>query len=145
MSPNEYSFYKSINSSEYPFRTTLEAERRQRQVETLQSQYVHLQSQFVSVSKSHDERNELLNNGRHSYWQGGNDDDDDDDEPLAGFYPKSSGSNDQTVDDLRKTQNRILEDQDEGLDVLSKVISRQKNLAIRIGDEFDDQNGTNME
>lgn len=36
----------------------------------------------------------------------------------------------------------VLEDQNEGLEALSKVISRQKSLAIRIGDEFDEQSGS---
>lgn len=116
--------------------TKQEAERRQRQVETLQSQYVHLQSQFMQVSTDNNDRQELLGNGKPSYWQG---DDDDDDEPLAGFRPTSS-FREPTVEDLRKQQTRILEDQNEGLDALSKVISRQKHLAIRIGDEMDDQN-----
>lgn len=120
--------------------TKQEAERRQRQVETLQSQYVHLQSQFMQVSTDNNDRQELLGNGKSSYWQG---DDDDDDEPLAGFRPSSS-SREPTVEDLRKQQTRILEDQNEGLDALSKVISRQKHLAIRIGDEMDDQNGANF-
>lgn len=99
----------------------------------------------MSADKNDKDRNELLNNGRPSYWQGGNlndDDDDDDDEPMADFRPKSSSPYEPaTVDDLRKHQNRILEDQNEGLEALSKVISRQKNLALRIGDEFDEQNG----
>lgn len=123
----------------YDFRTSQEAERRQRQVETLQSQYGHLQSQFLKVSNSDKDRNDLMNNAgqAHSYWQNGSDDDDDD-EPMAEFRPKGS---EPSVDDIRKQQNRILEHQDEGLDALSKVISRQKHLALRIGDEFDDQNG----
>lgn len=127
------------------FRTTQEAERRQRQVETLASQYVRLETQFMGADTNDKDRNELLNNGRPSYWQGGNmNDDDDDDEPIADFRPKPSSSSSYeatTVDDLRKHQSRILEDQNEGLEALSKVISRQKNLALRIGDEFDEQNG----
>lgn len=97
----------------------------------------------MSADKNDNDRNELLNNGRPSYWQGDsiNDDDDDDDEPIADFRPKPSSSYQPTVDDLRKQQNRILEDQNEGLEALSQVISRQKHLALRIGDEFDDQNG----
>lgn len=99
----------------------------------------------MNTDSNDKDRNDLLNNGRPSYWQGGNmndDDDDDDDEPIADFRPKPSSSYEATtVDDLRKHQSRILEDQNEGLEALSKVISRQKNLALRIGDEFDEQNG----
>lgn len=99
----------------------------------------------MNVAKIDNDRNELLNNGRPSYWHGGgsvNDDDaDDDDEPIADFRPKSSSAHERTVDDLRKQQNQIIEDQNEGLEALSKVISRQKHLALRIGDEFEGQNG----
>ncbi|XP_031617107.1 syntaxin-8 [Contarinia nasturtii] len=123
--------------------TTQEAERRQRQVETLQSQYVHLQSQFMNVGNANSDRNQLLGTEKPSYWQSQFDDDDDDDQPLDGFrnQPTSSSGREPSVDDLRKQQTRILDDQNEGLDALSKVISRQKNLALRIGDEFDEQNG----
>lgn len=93
----------------------------------------------MQVGNDNNDREELLTNGRQSYWQ--NNDDDDDDEPLAGFRPQSSSSREPTVDDLRKQQSQILENQNEGLEALSKVISRQKHLAIRIGDEFDGQNG----
>lgn len=123
------------------FRTIQEAERRNRQVETLTSQYVRLETQFISADRNENDRNELLNNGRPSYWHGDYEDDDDDDEPIADFRPKPSSAIEPTVDDLRKQQNRILDDQNEGLEALSKVISRQKNLARRIGDEFDEQNG----
>lgn len=35
----------------------------------------------------------------------------------------------------------MLDDQEEGLDNLSKILARQKQLAIRIGDEVEVQNG----
>lgn len=94
----------------------------------------------MNVSNDNNDRKQLLGEETKStsYWQ---DDDDDDDEPLADFRPTSSGSREPTVDDLRKQQTKILENQNEGLEALSKVISRQKHLAIRIGDEFDEQNG----
>lgn len=94
----------------------------------------------MSVSKDNNDRNQLLGEEkRTSYWQESNDDDDD--EPLVDIRPTSSGSREPTVDDLRKQQTKILENQNEGLEALSKVISRQKSLAIRIGDEFEEQNG----
>lgn len=125
------------------YRTRQEAERRQRQVESLQSQYVRLQSQFLNVTNDNNDRIDLLGNDKPSYWQ--NASDDDDDEPIADFRPsigRASGVREPNIDDLRKQQNRILEYQNEGLDALSKVISRQKSLAIRIGDEFDEQSGS---
>lgn len=96
----------------------------------------------MNVSNDNNDRNQLLGEEKksNSYWQD-DDDDDDDDEPLADFRPTSSGSREPTIDDLRKQQTKILENQNEGLEALSKVISRQKSIAIRIGDEFDEQNG----
>lgn len=44
------------------------------------------------------------------------------------------------MQDLKRSQAQILEDQDRGLDALAKVISRQKDIALRIGDEVETQN-----
>lgn len=86
------------------------------------------------------DREQLLDETRvRSLWE----EDDDDDESIINPNPSSSRAKNVTVDDLRKQQTKILENQDEGLEALSKVISRQKNLALRIGDEVDDQNGKN--
>lgn len=108
--------------------TSAEAERRQRQVEALQSKLVQLQRQFSSVEASA-ERASLFASGSSRLF------DDDDDDPAL-IKPESS----YTVADLRAQQTRILEDQNEGLDALSKVISRQKELATRIGGEVDRHN-----
>lgn len=109
--------------------TSAEAERRQRLVEGLQSKLVQLQRQFSSVEASA-ERASLFASGSSRLF------DDDDDDPAL-IRPESS----YTVADLRAQQTRILEDQNEGLDALSKVISRQKELASRIGGEVDRHNG----
>ncbi|KAM6050236.1 syntaxin-8 isoform 3-T3 [Theristicus caerulescens] len=45
-------------------------------------------------------------------------------------------------DDLRQQQRRIIEEQDAGLDALSSIISRQKQMGQEIGNELDEQNGT---
>ncbi|EDS36549.1 syntaxin-8 [Culex quinquefasciatus] len=108
--------------------TSAEAERRQRLVEGLQSKLVQLQRQFSSVEASA-ERASLFASGSSRLF------DDDDDDPAL-IRPESS----YTVADLRAQQTRILEDQNEGLDALSKVISRQKELASRIGGEVDRHN-----
>uniref|UniRef100_A0A1Q3FHA3 Putative conserved plasma membrane protein n=1 Tax=Culex tarsalis TaxID=7177 RepID=A0A1Q3FHA3_CULTA len=108
--------------------TSAEAERRQRQVEGLQSKLVQLQRQFSSVEASA-ERASLFASGSSRLF------DDDDDDPAL-IKPESS----YTVTDLRAQQTRILEDQNEGLEALSKVISRQKELASRIGGEVDRHN-----
>lgn len=78
-------------------------------------------------------------------WDDDEDDDDEDDEliqPVATTGPGASSNQQYTVQELRKQQSRLLDDQDEGLDALSKIISRQKELAIKIGDEVETQNGT---
>ncbi|KAK2515528.1 Stx8 [Columba guinea] len=48
-------------------------------------------------------------------------------------------------DDLRQQQRRIIEEQDAGLDALSSIISRQKQMGQEIGNELDEQNGTRQE
>lgn len=81
------------------------------------------------------QRTELLGNGnRRSLWE------EDDDEALVDVRPSGS-DNKYSVQDLRKQQTKILDDQNEGLEALAKVISRQKHLALRIGDEVEDQTG----
>lgn len=105
--------------------TSAEAERRQRQVEALQSKQVQLQKQFSAVEASA-ERASLFASGSDRLF-------DDDDDDAALIRPESS----YTVTDLRAQQTRILEDQNEGLEALSKVISRQKVLASQIGTEVD--------
>ncbi|XP_055529478.1 syntaxin-8 [Wyeomyia smithii] len=108
--------------------TAAEAERRQRQVEALQSKLVQLQRQFSTVEASA-ERASLFASGNNRLF------DDDDDDPAL-IRPESS----YTVADLRDQRTRILEDQNEGLEALSKVISRQKVLATQIGSEVDRHN-----
>ncbi|KXJ78640.1 syntaxin-8-like [Aedes albopictus] len=108
--------------------TSAEAERRQRLVEALQSKHVQLQKQFSTVEASA-ERASLFAPGSNRLF------DDDDDDPAL-IRPESS----YTVNDLRAQQTRILEDQNEGLEALSKVISRQKVLASQIGNEVDRHN-----
>ncbi|XP_045587447.2 syntaxin-8 isoform X2 [Procambarus clarkii] len=45
-----------------------------------------------------------------------------------------------TVDQLRRQQGRILEEQESGLDALSKVVSQQKEIAKALGNEVVEQN-----
>lgn len=116
-------------------RTREEEERRQRQIESLQSKFVHIQTQFSNAINGASSRSELLHQSGSRLW------DDDDDVPIHGAYNAAAGSSNYSVDELRKQQTRVLEDQNEGLDNLSKIISRQRELAIKIGDEVDVQNG----
>lgn len=112
--------------------TFQEAERRQRQIEVLQSQLIHLQTQFTNAPDE-SSRQQLFRTSPYvgsSIWE----DEDNDVSPIH-------TNNRQSVHDLRKQQTRILDDQNDGLEALSKVITRQKDLALRIGDEVDVQNG----
>uniref|UniRef100_A0A8C6ZPC1 Syntaxin-8 n=1 Tax=Nothoprocta perdicaria TaxID=30464 RepID=A0A8C6ZPC1_NOTPE len=43
-------------------------------------------------------------------------------------------------DDIRQQQRRIIQEQDAGLDALSSIISRQKQMGQEIGNELDEQN-----
>ncbi|XP_064614733.1 syntaxin-8-like [Liolophura sinensis] len=45
-----------------------------------------------------------------------------------------------TSQDIRQQQQSIIREQDQGLDVLSNAIARQKQMALDIGDEVDAQN-----
>uniref|UniRef100_A0A1B0CP58 t-SNARE coiled-coil homology domain-containing protein n=1 Tax=Lutzomyia longipalpis TaxID=7200 RepID=A0A1B0CP58_LUTLO len=105
--------------------TTEEAERRQRQIEQLQSKLIQLQNQFAGTGDA--TRSALLQPGTSRLW-----DDEEDDQMLD--------TSTYSVKDLRQQQAQILEDQNQGLEALSKVISRQKDLALRIGDEVETQN-----
>ncbi|KAJ6644352.1 Syntaxin-8 [Pseudolycoriella hygida] len=110
--------------------TVGESKRRKFQLETLQSKLVGLETQFRTVDGS-SSRSQLLQGGS-SLW-----DDDDDDVPMIDSDRKTDP---QSVQSLRQEQIRILDDQNQGLESLSKIISRQKDLAIKIGDEVDLQN-----
>ncbi|XP_058139472.1 syntaxin-8 [Dasypus novemcinctus] len=44
-------------------------------------------------------------------------------------------------DEIRQQQQRIIQEQDAGLDALSSIISRQKQMGQEIGNELDEQNG----
>uniref|UniRef100_A0A2M4BYP7 Putative snare protein tlg1/syntaxin 6 n=1 Tax=Anopheles marajoara TaxID=58244 RepID=A0A2M4BYP7_9DIPT len=101
--------------------TAAETERRQRKIESLQSKLIQLQRQFNSPGGDRD-----------ALFQMSNARNDEDDDPA--LIPSQSSY---SVADLRAQQTRILEDQNEGLDALSKVIARQKQLATRIGGEVD--------
>ncbi len=107
-----------------------ESKRRKFQLETLQSKLIGLENQFRTVDGP-SSRSQLLA-GSSSLW-----DDEDDDVPIIHDPP----TNPQSVQDLRQQQIRILDDQNQGLDSLSKIISRQKDIALKIGDEVDLQNG----
>ncbi|XP_019398310.1 PREDICTED: syntaxin-8 isoform X2 [Crocodylus porosus] len=45
-----------------------------------------------------------------------------------------------SFDDIRQQQQRIIQEQDAGLDTLSSVLSRQKQMGQQIGNELEEQN-----
>lgn len=111
-----------------------------------------MQTQFADDNEQHN-RTLLFQKSAPSLWE--HDDDDDDDVPFNAALPHSqrpfgaggpaAGSLDHVnVNEMRAQQERMLVEQDDGLDALAKIISRQKHLALRIGDEVDEQNGKSM-
>ncbi|XP_034175355.2 syntaxin 8 [Osmia lignaria lignaria] len=118
--------------------TVEEAERRIRQIEILESRDVQLQK--LHDARTNDfasSRLNLLASGASAFADGGttswaaDDDDDDDDKPLDTQI---------SVSDLMTSQDRILQEQDKGLEELCKVISRQKEIGHTISNEVDHQN-----
>lgn len=98
----------------------------------MQSQLIQLETQFRNAD-GQSSRSQLLQ-GSSRLWE----DDDDSDVPIL---RSDNANNQESVESLRKQQVRIIDDQNQGLESLSKIISRQKDLALRIGDEVDLQNG----
>ncbi|XP_050443831.1 syntaxin-8 [Adelges cooleyi] len=123
-----------------------EEERRQRMLELLQSRIILLNQRFQnrSVNNSFSDRQELFRpstsktttssakkaDSKISSWLDSDDDDDDekgDKQPLL--------KNNVVFD-----QRKLMKDQDDGLDELASIVSRQKNIAITITNEVDFQN-----
>ncbi|KAF4524159.1 hypothetical protein B566_EDAN010614 [Ephemera danica] len=114
-------------------RTSEETERRGRQVEVLESREIQLQQRFddrpgFASSSGPSSRSRLFIEPHMSSRLP-----DSDDEPL--------GTQNVTVAEVRTQMRQIEQEQDAGLDALSKVISRQKQIAETIGGEVDIQNG----
>ncbi|KAJ3663517.1 hypothetical protein Zmor_007772 [Zophobas morio] len=106
--------------------TAAEAERRTRQVEILHSKAIQMQKMFDEQvsTKVQEDRNRLLGQGGMSTWGPTHSDD----QPDVSNY---------SVSDLRADQKRMLGEQEQGLESLAQIISRQKNIAHTISDEVD--------
>lgn len=104
--------------------TDQESERRLRQLEVLASKKVQLDQRFQNTPASSSRQQLFDASGRQGQLF-------DDDVPMLENVD---------VETLRNDQTQILKEQDKGLENLSQVISRQKNMAIRIGNEIEDQN-----
>ncbi|CAG9856033.1 unnamed protein product [Phyllotreta striolata] len=102
--------------------TPAEIERRTRQIEILHSKGIQIQKMFDEqiAIKSLEERRELVGIGTANL--------------------EISPSTSYSIGDLKETQIRMLGEQDEGLNNLSKIISRQKDIAHTISNEVDYHN-----
>ncbi|XP_076264629.1 syntaxin 8 [Rhynchophorus ferrugineus] len=106
--------------------TLAESERRTRQVEVLETKYVQMLKIFdeqVSV-KAMEERKDLFSSSGSNYE----------------WAHSSTGASNMSVDEIRARQKQMLGEQNAGLENLSKIISRQKNIATAITDEAEFQN-----
>jgi len=126
--------YKVEEASKLRTITFEEAERRARQVEQLQSKDIQLQklyepriNDYVSSRASLLRANSAFADGGTTSWAA----DDDDDKPLDVQV---------TVNDLMSHQERVLLEQDKGLEELCKVIARQKEIGQGISNEVEHQN-----
>ncbi|XP_015516231.1 syntaxin-8 [Neodiprion pinetum] len=115
--------------------TREEAERRWRQIEQLQSKDVQLQQLYNARSSSlASDRARLMQPNSSAFADMGTTSwglEEDDDQPIDIQV---------SVEDLKVQKLRLLQEQDEGLEALSKVISRQKDIANTINNEVDHQN-----
>ena len=103
-------------------------ERRTRQLEKLSSKKIQLNSRFQNIAGSSNRSKLFEEATKRNQLQN----DSDDDEPLI--------DSNAPVEVLRSEQKQIIRAQDNSLDNLSRTISRQKDIAIRIGSEVDRQN-----
>lgn len=108
--------------------TEQERERRMRQLEVLASKKVQLDSRFQNTPGSSTRNQLFAAAGRNTKLF----DDDESDEPML--------DSNATLETLRSEQTQIIQEQDKGLENLSQVIARQKKLAMKIGNEIEDQN-----
>ncbi|KAL5244516.1 hypothetical protein ACI65C_011926 [Semiaphis heraclei] len=117
-----------------------EEERRQRKLELLQSRNILLNQRFQNRNNSHTlDRQELMrpssskakkNEKPTTGWLDSDDDDyNDDKQPLLSEKV------------LKQQQQYLIKEQDDGLNELASIVSRQKNIAITISSEVDLQNG----
>ncbi|KAH1010367.1 hypothetical protein HUJ05_004671 [Dendroctonus ponderosae] len=115
----------SGSNAMYPFReTAAESERRVRQIEVLLTKALQMQKLFNEqlTEKRMEERQTLLG-PRSIDWD-----------------EYSSGTSRVSVDNMRAKQQEMLSDQEKGLENLSKIISRQKDIAHTIANEVDFHN-----
>lgn len=108
-----------------------ELERRQRNLEKLQSQHFLLNRDFNGMAGNQTTiaSSIIRPTAASSLW-------DDLDERAAGG-PSAQGSSGRAGEPLQRDQ--VIRSQNEGLENLSKIISRQKNIALKISEEVTEQ------
>lgn len=115
--------------------TAEEAERRTRQIEQLQSKDVQIQRLFNARNTDLTmTRTALMAPNSSAFADIGTTSwgiDDDDDRPLDVHV---------TIEDIQIQKKRLMEEQEQGLEELSKVITRQKHIAQAIHGEVDHHN-----
>lgn len=110
-----------------------EHERRLRQVETLESRYIQLNKQFESSSATI--ASSIIRPMSSRLWEddgGGSGDDDDDEEAAVDLT-------DVPAEKLYEDNQRLIQSQNASLDVLSQSIARNKQLALLISGEVEEQ------
>ncbi|XP_033102579.1 syntaxin-8-like [Anneissia japonica] len=108
--------------------TQQEAERRQRLIDELLTKERQLDDAFTNQSRySAPERSGLMASSTagfgHDLWE-------DETEQTRGM----------SVADIRSQQQQVIDEQDRGLEALSSVIARQKQMGHDIGNELDEHN-----
>ncbi|XP_002730935.1 syntaxin-8-like isoform X2 [Saccoglossus kowalevskii] len=108
--------------------TQREFDRRQDMLDNLISKEKQLNDAFLNDSHGNAGRTSLLHQGpRGTSFN-----------PFDQEEPEDTRT--MTVTDIRSQQQQIIQEQDQGLEALSQVISRQKQMGQHIGDELDEHN-----
>ncbi|XP_044270040.1 syntaxin-8 [Tribolium madens] len=104
--------------------TAAESERRTRQLEILHSNSIKMQNLFQNQasSKAQEDRIRLMGDAGASAW---------------GDSQTRDELSNYSADQLKTDQKRMLDEQEQGLDNLAQIISRQKNIAHTISNEVD--------
>lgn len=111
-----------------------ELERRHRNLEKHQSQHFLLNKEFNALAGQSTIAGSIIRPPGGSLW-------DDYDEAGAGGSSTSRSRDDEPTDGAHNTLRRedMIRNQNEGLENLSKIISRQKSIALKISEEVNEQ------
>lgn len=114
--------------------TQKEADRRQAMIDLLLTKQKQIDLAFQSNDQRSADRSSLM--GGSSAFAS---------DPWSSSGGAAAGNGgflneDMGIDQIRTHQSRIIEEQDRGLEALSRVIGRQKQIALVIGNEVEEQN-----